>query len=80
MTLPLNTPLPVTSNYLVFSMAGFNVSLAKIEVGVAYAVWSALGTLVVSAGGIVFFGESCDTWKLTCLFLITVGVVGLNLR
>ena len=61
-------------------MFGFNLSLAKIEVGVAYAVWSALGSLIVSGVGILFFGEAYDAWKLTCLALITVGVVGLNLR
>jgi len=55
------------------------MSLARIEVGVAYAVWSALGSLIVSTVGIVFFNESCDAKKLTCLALIAVGVVGLNL-
>eukprot|EP00977_Amphora_coffeiformis_P013418 scaffold3505_cov170-Amphora_coffeaeformis.AAC.15 len=30
------------------SMLGFFVALAKIEVGIAYACWSALGTLIVS--------------------------------
>jgi multidrug transporter EmrE-like cation transporter len=59
---------------------GFNMALARIEVGVAYAIWSALGSLVVSTVGIVFFGESCDPGKLACLLLIVVGVVGLNLR
>jgi small multidrug resistance pump len=62
------------------SVMGFNMSLAKIEVGVAYAIWSALGSLVVSTVGIVFFGESCDASKLACLLLIVIGVVGLNLR
>lgn len=59
---------------------GFNMCLAKIEVGIAYAIWSAMGTLIISCVGIVFFGESCDAAKLTCLFLIVTGVVGLNLR
>ena len=39
-----------------------------------------MGTLIISGVGIVFFGESCDWSKLTCLFLIMTGVVGLNLR
>jgi len=61
-------------------MVGFNLSLARIEVGIAYAVWSALGTMLVSAAGIAFFDESADPWKVTCLFLIATGVVGLNIR
>jgi len=63
-----------------FRMLGFNLSLAKIEVGIAYAVWSAWGTILVTAVGIVFFRESCDLVKLSCLALIVAGVVGLNLR
>ena len=62
------------------SMCGFALSLAKIEVGIAYAVWSALGTAIVTTAGIVLFGESCDSIKLGCLLLIMAGVVGLNLR
>ena len=61
-------------------MLGFFTSLAKIEVGIAYACWSALGTLIVSTVGILFFGESADRTKLVCLLLITLGVTGLNLR
>lgn len=62
-----------------FSMIGFNISLAKIEVSVAYAIWSAMGTVIVSAAGILLFGESCTVMKLLCLSLISIGVIGLNL-
>jgi len=61
-------------------MVGFNMSLAKIDVSVAYALWSAVGTIVVTTAGVVWFGESVDAFKLACLALIIVGVVGLNLR
>jgi multidrug transporter EmrE-like cation transporter len=64
----------------VYSASGFAVSLAQIEVGIAYACWAALGTAIVSTAGIVFFGESCDSIKLVCLLMIMAGVVGLNLR
>jgi small multidrug resistance pump len=61
-------------------MTGFNISLAKIDVSVAYAVWSALGTTVVTAVGFFRFGESLDTSKILYLGMIVCGVVGLNLR
>ena len=61
-------------------MLGFFVALAKIEVGIAYACWSALGTLIVSTIGIVIFHEKADRVKLLCLAMIAAGVVGLNLR
>eukprot|EP00547_Thalassionema_nitzschioides_P001562 CAMPEP_0194209226 /NCGR_PEP_ID=MMETSP0156-20130528/7432_1 /TAXON_ID=33649 /ORGANISM="Thalassionema nitzschioides, Strain L26-B" /LENGTH=114 /DNA_ID=CAMNT_0038936361 /DNA_START=201 /DNA_END=542 /DNA_ORIENTATION=- len=35
------------------SLLGFAASLAQINVGVAYAVWSALGTAVISGIGVV---------------------------
>jgi small multidrug resistance pump len=60
-------------------MVGFNVSLAQIDVGIAYAVWSGIGTTVVAGVGILVFHESHGLMKLICLALIVVGVVGLNL-
>lgn len=61
-------------------MVGFNISLAKINVSVAYALWSAIGTLLVTTAGIVFFGESIDLLKVLYLAMIVIGVVGLNLK
>jgi small multidrug resistance pump len=60
-------------------MGGINIALSQIEIGIAYAVWSALGTLVVTGVGIFVFKESCSPAKILCLSLIIVGVVGLNL-
>lgn len=61
-------------------MVGFNVSLAKIDVSVAYALWSAVGTLLVTAAGTLFFGEKLGASKVVCLLLIVAGVVGLNVQ
>jgi small multidrug resistance pump len=66
--------------FVLFSMVGFNISLAKIDVSVAYAIWSALGTTLVTAVGFFFFGESLDMTKILYLSMIVSGVVGLNLR
>lgn len=61
-------------------MIGFNISLAKIDVSVAYALWGAIGTILVTTAGAVFFGETLDLFKVLCLAMIMSGVVGLNLR
>ena len=61
-------------------MVGFNISLAKLDLSVAYALWGAVGTVLVTAAGSLFFGESLDLVKILCLTLIVVGVAGLNLR
>lgn len=53
--------------------------LKEMPVGLAYAVWAAVGTAMVAAIGIVAFGEPAGTLKLLSLGLIIAGVVGLNL-
>jgi small multidrug resistance pump len=66
----------------VFYAASFVVltlALKKIEVSVAYAVWSGVGTALIATIGILYFRESVTAIKLISLLLIIVGVVGLNL-
>ena len=61
------------------SFAVLSLALRGIDLSTAYAVWSGVGTALVAAIGIVWFGKSAGTWKLACLALIVVGVAGLNL-
>jgi len=61
------------------SIVLLTLAIARIEIGIAYAVWSALGTAIVATIGILWFQESANAWKLACLTLIVVGVVGLHL-
>jgi small multidrug resistance pump len=53
-------------------------ALKDIEVGVAYAVWSAVGTAAVAALGIWLFGESASLMKAVWIGVIVIGVVGLQ--
>jgi len=62
-----------------FTRIGPSSALGGIELSIAYAVWSGIGTAVVAAIGIVWFGESAGAWKLLCLGLIVLGVAGLHL-
>jgi multidrug transporter EmrE-like cation transporter len=55
------------------------VALTQIDVGIAYAIWSAVGTVTVTIAGMLLFSEGCDTTKMVSLSFIAVGVVGLNL-
>ncbi|MBV9200141.1 MAG: multidrug efflux SMR transporter [Alphaproteobacteria bacterium] len=61
------------------SFALLGLALRGIELSIAYAVWSGVGTAIVAAIGIVCFGESAGIWKLLCLSLIVLGVAGLHL-
>jgi small multidrug resistance pump len=56
-----------------------SLALRGIELSIAYAVWSGVGTAAVAAIGIVWFGEGAGPWKVLCLALIVLGVVGLHL-
>lgn len=61
------------------SLAALTLALKRIEVSVAYAVWSAVGTALIAAIGIVWFRETLNPLKVASLALIILGVVGLHL-
>ena len=63
----------------VVTLFGFSLTLGQIDMSIAYAVWSALGTAIVALAGVVFFHEVYDWKKLLCLVCVVVGVAGLNL-
>lgn len=56
------------------------LALKKIEVSIAYAIWSGLGTALIAMIGIAWFRESFNWPKLVGLVLIVGGVVLLNLK
>lgn len=61
------------------SLAFLTLTLKKIEVSIAYAVWSALGTALIATIGILWFKESINLLKVISLLAIIAGVVGLHL-
>jgi small multidrug resistance pump len=63
----------------VASFALLSLALRVIDLSIAYAVWSGVGTAIVAAIGILWFGEPAGGWKLLSLALIVLGVAGLHL-
>jgi len=61
------------------SFVALTFALKKIDVSVAYAVWSGVGTALITTIGILYFREAATALKLVSILLIIVGVVGLNL-
>lgn len=55
------------------------LSLKQIEVSVAYAIWSALGIVLISIIGIFCFQEHFSYQKLISIMVIIVGVISLKL-
>jgi small multidrug resistance pump len=54
-------------------------SVQEVPVGVAYAMWSGLGTAAIVAIGAVFLGEPLSLVKVVGVALVIAGVVVLNL-
>ena len=52
--------------------------LKTIPVGVAYAVWSGLGIVLISIVGLVMFGQKLDLAAIVGMLLIVSGVVVMN--
>lgn len=61
------------------SIACLTLAVHRIEISVAYAIWSAVGTALVAAIGVLWFREAASAWKLISLALVVVGVIGLRL-
>jgi small multidrug resistance pump len=59
------------------SFTCLNFALRTIDVSIAYAIWSALGLMLVAAIGILVLRESASALKLASIALIVAGVAGL---
>jgi small multidrug resistance pump len=61
------------------SLSALTLALRSIDVSVAYAVWSGLGTALIATVGVLWLKEPLNTLKVVSLVLIIIGVIGLNL-
>lgn len=73
-------PLPSLAVFVAFGVAFYFLALALkvIPVGVAYAIWSGLGIILISLAGLVFFGQKLDGPAIFGMILILSGVVVMN--
>jgi small multidrug resistance pump len=61
------------------SFVALTFALKKIDIGVAYAIWSGIGTALITTIGIIYFREPATLVRLVSIGLIIAGVAGLNL-
>lgn len=61
------------------SLTALTFALKRIDVSVAYAIWSGLGTALIATIGILWFREPATALKFVSLALIIIGVIGLHL-
>jgi multidrug transporter EmrE-like cation transporter len=56
-----------------------SLTLRTFPVGLAYAIWSGAGIVLVSAAGWIIYGQKIDFWGFVGLSLIVAGVLIVNL-
>jgi small multidrug resistance pump len=56
-----------------------SLTLRPMPVGIAYAIWSGLGIVLISAAAYVFYRQSLDLPAMIGIALIMAGVVTVNL-
>jgi len=72
-------PLILTALGYVASFYFLSLVLRAMPVGIAYAIWSGLGVVLITLVGLVWFGQKLDTPAMIGLGLIIVGVGTINL-
>ena len=61
------------------SLFGLSTAVTRIPVGIAYAVWAGVGTLLVAVIGVVWFREHVTALRVISTLAIVIGVAGLYL-
>ncbi|WP_409018808.1 DMT family transporter [Brevundimonas vesicularis] len=74
-------PWPTAGMAVCYGLAFWLLSLTlkEMPVGVAYAIWSGLGVVLISAIGLVLFKQRLDLPAIAGLAMIVGGVVVINL-
>jgi len=74
-------PLPSLLVVVGYGVAFYflSVCLESISVGVAYAIWSGLGVVLVTAAAAILYQQVPDVWAVVGMALIVAGVLVLNL-
>ena len=73
--------VPTLAMGLCYAASFYFLSLAlrSMPLGIAYAIWSGLGIVLVSIIGLIVFGQKLDVAAVIGLSLIVAGVVIVNL-
>ncbi|MFT4171851.1 MAG: SMR family transporter [Rhodocyclaceae bacterium] len=74
-------PWPSVLTVLGYGVAFYALSLTlrTMPVGIAYALWSGIGIVIISVVGWVLFGQKLDGAALLGMALIVAGVLVINL-
>ncbi|MFI7409134.1 DMT family transporter [Streptomyces sp. NPDC049627] len=71
-----------TVAFCIFALGSFGLltlSLKKLDVGPAYAVWTGIGAAGTAIYGMIFLGDIVSTLKIMSISFVIVGIIGLQL-
>jgi small multidrug resistance pump len=71
--------LPSVAVFYLCSATAVVLALRRLELSIAYAVWSGVGTALTVIIGIAYFREPLTAMKLASIALVVIGVAGLSL-
>lgn len=73
--------VPSVITVVMYAVAFYFLSLTlrSIPVGIAYAIWSGIGIVLVTAVAVVFYGQKPDLPAIIGMAFIILGVVIINL-
>ncbi|KHD84451.1 membrane protein [Heyndrickxia ginsengihumi] len=73
--------IPSISIFMFYGLSLIFVTLAleRIDVSIAYSIWSGLGTAIIAIVSMVFFKEAISLVKILSILMIIAGVIGLNI-
>jgi quaternary ammonium compound-resistance protein SugE len=72
-------PSVLTLAAMAISLFFLALAVRTIPVGTGYAIWTGIGAVGTATLGIILFSEPLTFWRVVCLLLIVVGVIGLKL-
>ncbi|MGM0877864.1 MAG: DMT family transporter [Bacillota bacterium] len=77
----LTRPLPTIMIFVCYGICFsiFSLVVKKIDLGLAYAIWSGSGTVTICIIGIIFFHETVNILKVVSVFLVVLGLIGVKL-
>jgi quaternary ammonium compound-resistance protein SugE len=64
---------------MILSYIFLSLGAKNLPIGTAYAVWTGIGAVGTAIYGILYFDEPRDILRLSFIFLIVIGIIGLRL-
>lgn len=77
--LDLSWPAARTLVLYLLSLVFLTLTVRKMDVAVAYAVWAGSGAVLIALAGFAYFKEPITAMRLVFIGLVLIGVVGLFL-